>query len=60
MCSPPVLERRLRSFAHINNSEHMSREDMQATCVFMARCFDVDRGTRPTAKQLLGDLWFRS
>lgn len=58
LCDPRALEKRLRSFAHVN--EAMSDDDMQATCALLSRCFEGEPSKRPTAKQLLRDMWFQT
>ncbi|KAI1783136.1 kinase-like protein [Ganoderma leucocontextum] len=56
LCSPHVLETRLRGFPHIN--QEMSDGDVQATCAFLSQCFEMNPARRPTAKRLLADEWF--
>ena len=53
-----MLEKRLRSFAHV--AEHLSEDDVRATCAFVSRCVEMDPAKRATAAELLEDEWFRT
>ena len=52
----PFLKRRLYSFAHVKRD--VSDRELDATCAFLARCFEMDPKKRATAEALLQDEWF--
>ncbi|EJF60470.1 kinase-like protein [Dichomitus squalens LYAD-421 SS1] len=54
----PFLKLHLQNFPFIKRE--LSDRDVDATCAFLARCFEMDPGKRPTAEALLQDEWFAS